>query len=262
MIHIVIPGPPKGRTDPQAVSFGGGARLVQRKGTRNYEAFVAMVVREQIGHLPIIDYAVRLDILAVFARPGRLDQKDEPDGLIFHAQKPDRDNIEKAIQDGMKAAWKDDALVVMGTTVKAFAERTGRPRVELWLTPMEPVEIHGFHVTAPAPARPKRESKPKETKAKRPKRGVLVDLLTDIPRLDRAIEQNKGAIAKALAEPKKRTRSEFGAICTCLVNGKRLGDFKGCPAHYMQPVVEVVGTHANGRPLSVTDVGEDADKLF
>lgn len=31
-LHITIPGDPKGRTDPQAVAFGGHARLVQRKG--------------------------------------------------------------------------------------------------------------------------------------------------------------------------------------------------------------------------------------
>lgn len=87
----------------------------------------------------------------------------------------------------------------------------------------------------------------------REKREAIVEALTaDIPRVE----------APPVKAPKKRTRSEFGAVCSCLVNGKRLGDFKGCPAHYMQPVGEVVGTHANGRPLSVTDVGEDADKLF
>lgn len=159
MQHIVIPGAPKGRTDPQAVAFGAHARLVQRKGSRSYEAFVAMVVHEAIGSEPIIDYPVRLDILAVFPRPGRLNHRREPDGLILHAQKPDRDNVEKAIQDGMKSCWRDDCLVSIGTTVKAYAERGGKPRVEVWLSPTLRVDFHGHGVDMPAAPRPKRASK-------------------------------------------------------------------------------------------------------
>lgn len=162
--HIVIPGAPKGRQDPQAVSFGGVTRLVQRKQTRTYEATVAGVVGAAMAGSPLIDQPVRLDILAVFPRPGRLAGARESGGLILYAARPDRDNIEKAVQDGLRAVWRDDYLVAMGTTVKAYAERDGVPRLELWLTPIEgAVFIGGLAVDLPAPPPPAR--KPKAVKS-------------------------------------------------------------------------------------------------
>jgi Holliday junction resolvase RusA-like endonuclease len=76
----------------------------------------------------IIDEPVRVDIMSVLPRPKKLDSKKNPDGLVWHVSRPDRDNLIKAVQDALRAFWRDDSLICVGTSLKVYAERTGRPR--------------------------------------------------------------------------------------------------------------------------------------
>ncbi len=151
--HFTIPGEPKGRQESQAIGYidpvtkAVRARNVQPKGgiTKTFEAMVAMFARQALGHVERLDCPLVLDILAVFSRPEYLREPWHPDGLIIQASKPDRDNIEKAIQDGMKAEWRDDCRVSVGTTFKAYCERNGKPRTEVWLRAIGESERFNFH---------------------------------------------------------------------------------------------------------------------
>jgi Holliday junction resolvase RusA-like endonuclease len=72
-------------------------------------------------------------IRALFPRPKRLRRKRDPDGPIVHAQKPDVDNVAKAVMDAMGEFWADDAQVHALAAEKYFVEKTGTPRVEVWI---------------------------------------------------------------------------------------------------------------------------------
>lgn len=71
--------------------------------------------------------AIRLDLTFVLPRPKRLLRRCDPDGLILHTSRPDRDNLIKGTQDGLSLAgfWLDDSQICMGETQKFYAERGG-----------------------------------------------------------------------------------------------------------------------------------------
>lgn len=101
--------------------------------TREYEALLERLIRDRLPERPPGD-AFQLDILAVLPRPQRLMRNRDPLGVVWAPVKPDRDNIVKAVQDAMRQVWRDDALVVVGSEAKVYAERHGRPRLVCRLT--------------------------------------------------------------------------------------------------------------------------------
>ena len=84
---------------------------------------------------------LQVDIVAVFPRPkyllklhGRGPLKGAPvhsPGRIWHDKKPDRDNIDKGILDGLKAYWGDDCQVCCGEVLKVYAAMDELPHVEV-----------------------------------------------------------------------------------------------------------------------------------
>jgi len=68
-----------------------------------------------------------------FKRPQRLMRKKDPEGPIRHIVKPDRDNLEKAVNDAITATkfWKDDCQVCDGPVRKFYVEKGGLPRCEI-----------------------------------------------------------------------------------------------------------------------------------
>lgn len=77
--------------------------------------------------LPVV-----LEVAVYLPRPKRYCRKKDPDGPLVHAGRPDAENVLKAIQDAMKGIlWADDALICRVTVWKLYAEREGRPRVEI-----------------------------------------------------------------------------------------------------------------------------------
>jgi len=134
--------PPRGKGRPRATAINGHARVFTPAETRRWEAQLAGLAQQ---HLPpgVIEGPVRVDILAVMPRPGKMLERwakprseghgdgtwKHPLGLIWHASKPDGDNIRKATLDALASFWRDDAQVVAGDTLKAWAEAEGRPRM-------------------------------------------------------------------------------------------------------------------------------------
>lgn len=123
--------PPTAKGRPRVTMRGKGENarpaMYTPQKTVSFEAAVAHAARAVMGPV-VLDGPLRLDILLVLPRPGRLMRKADPAGLVYAPKKPDRDNMEKAVMDGMKSCWRDDAQVVCGEPVKVYAEKNGRPR--------------------------------------------------------------------------------------------------------------------------------------
>jgi Holliday junction resolvase RusA-like endonuclease len=113
----------------------GRARTFSEPRTVAYEKRVAWLVanasRSEL--LAPKGIPVRVDILAVFKRPKRLDRKKDPPGLVPHVVRPDLDNVAKAILDaiGIAGLWDDDGQVTVLRAEAAFSEKDQEPRVEL-----------------------------------------------------------------------------------------------------------------------------------
>lgn len=113
-------------------------------------------------HMPdaLIDEPVRVDVLALFPRPKRLMRKCDPEGPVWHDKKPDRDNLDKNVLDGLKAFWRDDTLVCLGTLLKAYHAKDGRPAVVVRIrsaslfSPQTVAQQLGLLPPAPAAALP------------------------------------------------------------------------------------------------------------
>lgn len=84
------------------------------KKTTNYENLIAYEWKKRYKDL-ILKNAVKLDLLFCFKK-AKSCKKD------YHTQRPDLDNLEKAILDGLnKVAFVDDCQVVELNSKKVFA---------------------------------------------------------------------------------------------------------------------------------------------
>ena len=130
---FVVPGDPVPKGRPRISARGGYARAYTPKATRDYEAAVcaaATAAREQArGPWPIVG-PVRVEVSAVFARPGRLFRQADPDGRVPHDKRPDLDNVLKAILDGMDQAgvWGDDGQVCELAATQWYGRIVGERR--------------------------------------------------------------------------------------------------------------------------------------
>lgn len=128
MIDVCFEAPlePKPKARPRVVR--GGKLTFTPTPTKRWEAALALAAQP---HMPraMIDEPLCVDLLFVMKRPKRLMRRADPDGFVWAPTRPDADNIRKASLDALSPFWRDDSLVVAGTTLKVFAEKTGRPRV-------------------------------------------------------------------------------------------------------------------------------------
>ena len=128
MIDVTFDVPiiPKGSPRPRAASFGGHARVYVPKSAQDWKRQVALAAEPHMPRERIAE-PVRVDVLFLLERPKRLLRRKDPDGLIWHDKKPDRDNLDKAVLDALAPYWADDTLVCVGTLVKAYHAKDGRP---------------------------------------------------------------------------------------------------------------------------------------
>ena len=85
------------------------------KKTTNYENLIAYEWKKRYKDL-ILKNAVKLDLLFCFKK-AKSCKKD------YHTQRPDLDNLEKAILDGLnKTAFVDDCQVVEMKSQKVFSD--------------------------------------------------------------------------------------------------------------------------------------------
>ena len=108
---FTIPGPPFGKQRHRIGSFGGRARAFNTKANASFEDVVRTLAAP---HFPQpLTGPVRLVIYATFEPAQSWSKKKRAEHLHRpHTQKPDLDNVAKAVADGLnRVAWGDDSQV-------------------------------------------------------------------------------------------------------------------------------------------------------
>ena len=129
MIRFTVPGPPQGKGRPRFSTKGGFARAFTPQKTVAYEGLIAMAGEAAMAGAVPFEGPMRVDAIATFAIPKSWSKKrraEAESGTVFHTSKPDRDNIDKAIGDGLNGIiWKDDSQVAAGQTIKRYGAVPG-----------------------------------------------------------------------------------------------------------------------------------------
>lgn len=128
-ITFTVPGQPQGKGRPRVGKIGGHARMFTPEKTVAYEGLIAYAAKQAMQGRALIDgpVAVVLDVCCqVPASWSKKKQAQALAGQVFPVTKPDIDNVEKAIFDGLNGvAWKDDVQVVDVCKRKRYAETPG-----------------------------------------------------------------------------------------------------------------------------------------
>lgn len=142
MIEFTIPGDPVGKGRPKMAKRGKFSHLYTPEKTVAYEGLVAMAAREGMaGQTQLLDGPVSVHMDIRLSIPASFSKKKRADALahnIHPTKKPDIDNIEKSIFDGLNGiVWVDDVQVCKVFKTKQYAEFPG---VHVTITPMQPGE--------------------------------------------------------------------------------------------------------------------------
>lgn len=133
--RIVVAIEPRAKARARASSRGG--RVHKDRRTAAWEAEFAYLVNDQAPRQPL-DGPLRLVVAFVMPRPKRLYRKKDPEGLVWTTAKPDASNMLKAVEDSLQPSWyKDDSQLVQVEAFKYYAEKTGAPRVEFWVSKID-----------------------------------------------------------------------------------------------------------------------------
>lgn len=127
-VKFTIPVQPKPKQRPQ---HGNGTTYTPKE-TRDYEMIVGFYARRAIKQPMTGAIRVKVDFYMPIPKSWTKGKKQLAErGVIRPATRPDLDNLEKAVFDGMNGiAWEDDSLVVEVHK----AEWYGEPRTEIELT--------------------------------------------------------------------------------------------------------------------------------
>jgi len=88
-----------------------------------FKATVRLAFERKFSGSPFLT-PLRVDCCFVMPRPQKLMRKSDPAGRIPHAQKPDRDNLDKAVLDSLKGiVWIDDCQASSGLIEKWWAAK-------------------------------------------------------------------------------------------------------------------------------------------
>ena len=148
---IDIPGEPHGQGRGRAVAFQDRsgrtrARVYDPQNSREWKAVAQHHMRLALDGTPPLQGPVRLQVFAMFTCPRSHWRKRTPTPRRWHVQKPDHDNIIKAISDSAKGVlWIDDCQVAEARITKVIGAQGEAPRVRIVVEPLaeirEPTEI-------------------------------------------------------------------------------------------------------------------------
>lgn len=122
-IEFQVQTQPLGKARPRAGRNG----FYTPAKTVAYEKIIAAAAQEAMIGKQIIDGAVRLDVACTYAMPKSWSKKKKAAMLYrWHAQKPDFDNVTKAIADGglNGIVIKDDAQIAVASYRGVWAEHS------------------------------------------------------------------------------------------------------------------------------------------
>lgn len=130
VISFHVPGTPVGKGRAKSSSRIVGGKVFTRhytpEKTVNYEGLVAMAAQQaMMGRPPLLGPArVYLDIvLPIPASWSKKKQAAALQGQVYPTKKPDIDNVEKALFDGMNGVvWADDVQAVEVNKCKRYGD--------------------------------------------------------------------------------------------------------------------------------------------
>ena len=107
-------------------------RTYTPKKTAQWEAVAASTLMDTWLQAPL-DCPISVGILALFPRPQRMIWKTKPMGREPYCQKPDIDNVAKAVLDAAQKAgiYRDDKSVWSIDCIALFCAGDESPRVEI-----------------------------------------------------------------------------------------------------------------------------------
>ena len=121
-VTFEIYGKPFAKQRPKFSRRGKFVSTYTPKETVSFERTVGMIGSEHFD--TPIQGPVRLEVLAIFKPAKSWSKKRRAEAMgQWHTQKPDKDNIEKAILDGLnRIAYADDSQVASGGCDKIWGE--------------------------------------------------------------------------------------------------------------------------------------------
>ena len=126
-ITFFVTGTPKPQPRPRAFAMGGKVRVYDPATAEGWKSCIAQAAREVLPSEPITE-PIKLDVCFFMPRPKSHSKKDgsyrESHIDRRHSQKPDADNLVKAVMDALSElqAWKDDSQVWDLRVVKVWAD--------------------------------------------------------------------------------------------------------------------------------------------
>jgi Holliday junction resolvase RusA-like endonuclease len=129
-ITFTIPGEPIAKGRPRATTINGMARMYTPKKTANYESLVAYAAQEAMAGRPMLEGPLELSFEARFTIPKSWTKKRlaaQAECPEFVTKKPDLDNLEKALGDGMNGVvFADDSQIAQnGLCRKVYGATPG-----------------------------------------------------------------------------------------------------------------------------------------
>jgi len=130
MLKFTVPGAPVGKGRPRVTTRGGKfASMYTPEKTVNYEGLVAHSGKVAMAGMPLIDGPASVHLDIVCQVPASWSQKKRNQalaGTVYPTTKPDIDNVEKAIFDGLNGVvWRDDVQVVEVRKRKRYGDTPG-----------------------------------------------------------------------------------------------------------------------------------------
>lgn len=133
LADFFVPIRPKPSNQRRAAVVGGHARVVQDPAVRDHQNAIAAIAaavrpKDSRGYPRVIEEPVHIDLLVVLPRPASLSARSSRTGLPLKdparrwaRSRPDLDNLQKSVLDGLRSWWTDDSLVVAITAAKVIA---------------------------------------------------------------------------------------------------------------------------------------------
>lgn len=133
VVHVWVPGEPKGQPRPRAFARNGKARVYDPGTAEHWKSCVAAAMRDRLTFTFM--GPVYLCLNFVMPRPkshyrtGKHSGELRDTAPFWHTGKPDYDNLAKAVTDALTTlrAWVDDAQVAEARVTKRYAGPDERP---------------------------------------------------------------------------------------------------------------------------------------
>lgn len=136
MIHFHVPAVPVAQPRPRATAINGSARMYEAKSghaVHTYKASVRMAAQKAHPGAPL-ETPLKVTLVFVMPRPGRLRWKKRPMPRVPHTGKPDCDNLAKSTLDSLNGLlFADDSQVFDLDVSKWIASGDEQPHVEIMI---------------------------------------------------------------------------------------------------------------------------------